>query len=337
MKRIACLMVLMALSSPASARSHSFVVHGHRVYIEAGRHCRSLSCISVSVPGVGTWRNGRRVTDVATADNPAPAPAPATTQAAPIVAPPPAQPVYAPPVAQLTPPPAQPAPPVTRAQTIPPAPPAVQAQPSPRVPAPILAAAPPPPAVGFETPRPQQSKPQQNATPPAPAAEPPKPRQSSDAGKPDVKPQERIEDKPVVQQPAPPVARVTQQTSYDDSPIGDWQTEGKNGLVRIETCGQALCGYMLNATTKAKGEPILVNMKPKPGTASQWTGNVYSRSSGNNYYGTMTLKEGNTLRVEACALGSFFCSGNNWTRFEDGSVQPDATANSRQDSPAPRS
>jgi hypothetical protein len=30
----------------------------------------------------------------------------------------------------------------------------------------------------------------------------------------------------------------------------------------------------------------------------------------------MTLEDGKTLRVEACALGSFFCSGNNWTRIE---------------------
>jgi uncharacterized protein (DUF2147 family) len=93
---------------------------------------------------------------------------------------------------------------------------------------------------------------------------------------------------------------------------------------------------MLNANTKAKGETVLVNMKLKK--SSQWAGNVYSRASGNSYYGTMTLKEGNSLRVEACALGSFFCSGNTWTRFEDSrSVRPADLANSRQNSPSPRS
>jgi uncharacterized protein (DUF2147 family) len=340
MKRIACLMVLTALSSPASARgSYSFVIHGHHVHIEASRHCRSLSCVSISVPGVGNWRNGRRDSDdVATVNDPAPAPAPALqpAQPAPAIAPPPTQqPVYAPPVAQVTPAPAPAAPPVTRAQTIPPA---AQVRPAPvapaparpaPVPAPRLAAAPPapPPSVGFEMPRPQPS-----AAPPAQAA--------------DASEQARPPEKPVVEQPAPrvaqPVARVAQRSESDDAdtPIGDWQTEGKNGLVRIETCGPALCGYMLNASTKAKGETILVNMMPKSGSlksATQWIGNVYSRSSGSSYYGTITLKEANTLRVEACALGSFFCSGNNWTRLEDSrSVRPEV-ANSRQNPREPHS
>jgi hypothetical protein len=28
----------------------------------------------------------------------------------------------------------------------------------------------------------------------------------------------------------------------------------------------------------------------------------------------MTFKQSDTLRVEACAIGRFFCSGNDWTR-----------------------
>jgi hypothetical protein len=29
----------------------------------------------------------------------------------------------------------------------------------------------------------------------------------------------------------------------------------------------------------------------------------------------MSMKGINTLRVEACALGRFYCSGNNWSRI----------------------
>ena len=97
-----------------------------------------------------------------------------------------------------------------------------------------------------------------------------------------------------------------------DSPIGDWQTEGK-GTVRIAKCGNALCGYVLDAPSNDKGEAILINMKPK--TDRQWTGSVYSQDSGETYYGTMAMKGINTLRVEACALGRFYCSGNNWSRI----------------------
>ena len=132
------------------------------------------------------------------------------------------------------------------------------------------------------------------------------------------------QDKPLVEQPKPSLRRrprASQQADEDaDTPLGDWQTEGNNGLVRIEACGAALCGFVLDAATHTKGETVLINMKPKNDT--EWTGNVYSRSSGNSYYGTMTLKDGNTLRVEACALGSFFCSGNNWTRLRGQPVSP---------------
>ena len=78
--------------------------------------------------------------------------------------------------------------------------------------------------------------------------------------------------------PPAPVARVSHEAEEEvaDSPIGDWQTEGK-GTVRIAKCGNALCGYVLNASSNDKGEAILINMKPK--TDRQWTGSVYSQES----------------------------------------------------------
>jgi hypothetical protein len=65
---------------------------------------------------------------------------------------------------------------------------------------------------------------------------------------------------------------------------------------------------VLSPPSGSKGETVL-NMKPK--AADLWTGNIYSRDSGSSYYATMTAKGTNSLRVEACALGIFFCSGNN--------------------------
>ena len=117
-----------------------------------------------------------------------------------------------------------------------------------------------------------------------------------------------------------------------DTPIGDWQSEGSKGTVRIERCGAALCGYALNSSSDDKGEAVLVNMKPK--TESQWTGNVYSHDSGDTYYGTMALKGPNALRVEACALGRFYCSGNIWSRIV---TRPEKLITSRQLAPEPRS
>jgi uncharacterized protein DUF2147 len=132
---------------------------------------------------------------------------------------------------------------------------------------------------------------------------------------------------------APQVSRVSHEVEQevDDTPVGDWQTEGK-GAVRITRCGTALCGYVLNSSSDDRGEAVLINMKPKDDT--QWTGNVYSHDSGDSFYGTMKLKTPNTLRVEACALYRFYCSGNNWSRI---SAKAESLMTSRQTMIEPRS
>jgi hypothetical protein len=132
---------------------------------------------------------------------------------------------------------------------------------------------------------------------------------------------------------APQVSRVSHEVEQEaaDTPVGDWQTEGK-GAVRITRCGNALCGYVLNSSSDDRGEAVLINMKLK--TDTQWTGNVYSHDSGDTFYGTMNMKGTNTLRVEACALGRFYCSGNNWSRIPG---RAESLMTSRQVLAAPRS
>lgn len=368
MRRIVCLIVLMAVSTPAPARDSFFTVHGHRIHIHDLRHCRSLSCIRASLSGLGHWRHGRdRDADVDTAPDPASTPAPAV---APAPAPPPAPaPVQTAPASAAAPVQAQPAPAPVPAHPRPLPPVIVQvgptatrtptaaAQPA-AGPAPTLAA-----VAGAQTVRPQivQSSGRQDTTASTPGAQPPsvgfdvaRPQpgtapvksqasavEKANANSPDKPAQNLVvQTPPAAGQPAPKaalqVARAPDASDDDpaDTPLGDWQTEGKNGLVRIEACGASLCGYVLNASTREKGETILVNMKPKSDTT--WSGNIFSRSSGNSYYGTITMKEPNTLRVEACALGKFLCSGNNWTRLDqDRSVGPHKRATLRP--PANRS
>jgi uncharacterized protein (DUF2147 family) len=59
-------------------------------------------------------------------------------------------------------------------------------------------------------------------------------------------------------------------------------------MVRIEPCGESLCGYVLDPSSKAKGETVLVDMKSRP--ASEWSGSIYSHDSGNICYGTIAMK-----------------------------------------------
>jgi uncharacterized protein (DUF2147 family) len=133
---------------------------------------------------------------------------------------------------------------------------------------------------------------------------------------------------------APQVLNVSRdaEDEPEQTPLGDWRTEGNKGSVRIEQCGRALCGYILNPSSNAVGETVLINMKPK--AASQWSGNIFSRDSGNAYYATMAMKGPNSLRVEACALGPFFCTGNVWSRV---GVEPEQLMTSGRISSAPRS
>ena len=137
--------------------------------------------------------------------------------------------------------------------------------------------------------------------------------------------------------PEPKVVKVAD-TARDETPIGDWQTEGKIGAVRIEACGKALCGYLINPSSQAKAETILINMRlrgeGKSNGDTEWRGSIFSRASGNTYNATMKLKGANLLRVEACALGHFLCSGNNWTRIIKA---PAALVTSRDDDSEPRS
>jgi len=103
-------------------------------------------------------------------------------------------------------------------------------------------------------------------------------------------------------------------------------------MVRIETCGKALCGYVLDPNSDAIGESVLINMKPK--SADVWSGNIYSRASGATYYATIAMKSANSLRVEACVLGRFFCSGNLWSRIV---AKPRELITSRVPAPEPKS
>lgn len=126
-----------------------------------------------------------------------------------------------------------------------------------------------------------------------------------------------------------PTLKVLHEEDPADSPLGDWLTEGL-GMVRIAECGRSLCGYAIREGDAEKGEAILINMKPK--SDEQWSGRVYSKDSGDTYYGTMRLKGRDMLHVEACAFSRFYCNGKNWTRIS----RPQPMMTSRQTAQQPR-
>ena len=214
-----------------------------------------------------------------------------------------------------SPPPAAP-PPVQAAP--PPAPAPVQQSPPP--PKPIVASVPQP--VPLAVYRPAAVTTQEVAPPPLPPVQP------ATVTQPCSMPPADKADESV--RPARPVLKELHEEDAADSPIGDWQTEGK-GLVRIAECGRALCGYAIREGEDEKGEAILINMKSK--SDERWSGSVYSKDSGDTFYGTMRLRGPNTLHVEACAFSRFYCNGNNWTRI----TRPEHMMTSRQTMSRPQS
>ncbi len=128
------------------------------------------------------------------------------------------------------------------------------------------------------------------------------------------------------------IARIVREADdASETPLGDWQTEGK-GSVRIEQCGRALCGHVLNPSSSDNGELVLINMKPKQ--AALWSGKIYSHDSENTYYATIAMKGQDSLWVKACAFSKFYCSGNLWSRIGGNAER---LVISRQTSPEPRS
>lgn len=264
MKRISVALLLMLISSTAHARGYSFSVGGHFIHVEAGRHCRSLSCVS--------WSDSRPRRAPRDDDETAPpaTPAPAKPVATAPTCPPGAAPAAAVPAAPIiATPPSAPAP------VAPPAPVPAHIAPAPVVqPAPVQVPVKPAPVVQAQA---------ASTIGLAAANAQPAPKPDIVAGKPKEKAtvEATVTDKPVetpdwakdwspkdTQAPKTSEKPATVVAHEDDLPVGDWETEGKKGLVRIEKCGAALCGYLLNDTANTTAETVLSNMKLKTGT--QW-------------------------------------------------------------------
>ena len=106
---------------------------------------------------------------------------------------------------------------------------------------------------------------------------------------------------------APPTAPVAAAPAAPAAtPLGVWATEDGKGKVRVEACGDNLCGYAANTN-----ERILINMKPSD---NKWTGQIHDPDSGRTYASTIAMKGPNAMRVQGCAFGGMFCGGQTWKR-----------------------
>ena len=278
-------MAAFLLASTAAQAQYTFDYGGRTIRIDPDRG-------TVSIPGVydntGQGKAKKARKNEAKPDQQAPQQAKVDPQtpAAPVPAP---APVAAPPAAEqapaaAAPPLAPPAPPPTTTANNAPADTAVLPPP-----------APPPAAAPVE----QQAAPA--VTPPpaptvavAPPAPPPPPAPAP------------VQSAAIAPAPAAAPARDP------NSPLGVWLTEEKEGKVRIEQCGNNLCGYSVDSKSNQNGEQVLINMKPAKD--QKWSGRILDPNTGSTYDSTIALKGTDRLRVQGCAFGGMFCGGQTWTR-----------------------
>ncbi|WP_375314606.1 DUF2147 domain-containing protein [Bradyrhizobium sp. A5] len=188
--------------------------------------------------------------------------------------------------------------------------------------APVAAAPPGPPAAPANNapaqdalvPPPQpapSAAPTVAAAPPAPPP-PPAPTAAAAPPAPPPAPAPAAAPAPVQSAAVTPPAPAAAPTRDLNSPLGIWLTEEKEGKVRIEQCGNNLCGYSVDSKSNQNGEQVLINMKP--GKEQKWSGRILDPNTGSTYDSTIAMKGTDRLRVQGCAFGGMFCGGQTWTR-----------------------
>jgi uncharacterized protein (DUF2147 family) len=274
-KCLAIAALLLASTVTAAQAQYSFEYNGRTITIDPDRG-------TVSIPGVydNTGKKTKRPRgeegDLDRPTRKVPQQAKTAPQAAPETASPPA----------ATAPAEQAAAPALAPAPVAPAPTAAPPAPSNNTAAVAPTDAPAPPAAAPAPPVQQNAAP---AVPPAPApvAAPAPPPQQKQAA-------------------VPPASAPAA-----NSPLGVWLTEEKEGKIRIEQCGQNLCGYSVDKKSNQNGEQILINMKPGK---DKWSGRIFDPNTGSTYDSTIALKGTDSLRVQGCAFGGMFCGGQTWTR-----------------------
>jgi uncharacterized protein (DUF2147 family) len=124
--------------------------------------------------------------------------------------------------------------------------------------------------------------------------------------------------------------------AFAASPVGLWATEGAKGQVRIEPCGEKLCGKIValaepnNAEGQPKrdrnnpdeslrerpivGLPILRDFVPEKDEANKWSGGtIYDPEAGKTYKCTMTLQADGTLEVRGYIGMPLLGRSQTWT------------------------
>jgi len=109
-------------------------------------------------------------------------------------------------------------------------------------------------------------------------------------------------------------------------PTGVWRNPKNSVHVRIDSCGQAMCGTVVWASPKAQadakkggtdklvGLQLLRNFTPvKPGL---WRGKVFVPDLNGTFSGTAELVDANTLKARGCLFVGIACKTQLWKKVD---------------------
>jgi uncharacterized protein (DUF2147 family) len=110
---------------------------------------------------------------------------------------------------------------------------------------------------------------------------------------------------------------------------GEWWTPGFNARVRIEPCGDAVCGRIVWAWDENPkdiadknplvGQRIVDGMRQDGG--DRWRGGrLYNPEDGRDYKGRLHMQSADRLFVEGCVL--FICKQQIWRRADANRCPP---------------
>ncbi len=92
------------------------------------------------------------------------------------------------------------------------------------------------------------------------------------------------------------------------APFGQWDREDGLGGIRIDRCGDALCGFVTwlkdSNGPSHPGERVLYDMRRTAGDI--WSGSAHNPEDGREYAGTIRL-DGDRLVTKGCILAGMIC------------------------------
>jgi uncharacterized protein (DUF2147 family) len=105
---------------------------------------------------------------------------------------------------------------------------------------------------------------------------------------------------------------------------GVWRNPENSVHVEIQTCGEAVCGYVVWASPRAEadarrgGTDVLVGLRlfrdfvrQKTG---EWRGTIFVPDLNATLAGSAVALDGERLKARACLIGKLFCKSQIWTR-----------------------